>query len=102
MGRVPARELAGQASRRCSMNLAGGLRVAARGSALPVSDRKLGSANGNRTRLSPVQFGRSRYKCLHIRSVGTARLAPNPPRMFDVVTLSSLAGNNPRPDSLDR
>ena len=34
------------------MNLAEVLRVAARGSALPVSYRGIGSANGSRTRLA--------------------------------------------------
>ena len=34
-----------------AMNFAGALRVAARGSAFPVSYRKHGSANGNRTRI---------------------------------------------------
>jgi hypothetical protein len=38
------------------MNFSGFAPVAARGSALPVSYRKLGSANGSRTRCPPVQF----------------------------------------------
>ena len=33
------------------MNLSGSLLVAARGSAVPVSCRGIGSANGNRTRI---------------------------------------------------
>jgi hypothetical protein len=39
------------------MNFSEVLQVAARGSALPVSDRKHGSANGNRTRIRrPLLF----------------------------------------------
>ena len=44
------------------MNLSGFAPVAARGSAFRVSDRKLGSANGNRTRYFAVQFGPVRSK----------------------------------------
>jgi len=42
--------------------------VAARGSAFPVSYRKLGSANGNRTRYFTVQFGSVGSKWLCFRS----------------------------------
>ena len=54
------------------MNFSGSLQVAARGSARPVSDRKIGSANGNRTCLEPVQYGSVRSKCFILRSPGTA------------------------------
>jgi len=50
MGRVPTPELAEEARGGYPVTLAGALRVLARVSALPVSHRKHGSANGNRTR----------------------------------------------------
>ena len=46
------------------MNLAGALRVAARGCAFSVSYRKHGSANGNRTRRLAVQASPDRSKWL--------------------------------------
>jgi hypothetical protein len=58
-----ARDLEG----RCSVNISGALRVAARGSAVPVS-RGIGSANGNRTCYEPVQSSSVRSICLSLRS----------------------------------
>src|SRR6266446_9425290 len=52
---------------------------------------KRGSANGNRTRFSPVQFGSAGSKCLHLRSLGTTGPSSNRPRKPDVVTRLSLA-----------
>jgi len=46
------------------VNLAGALRVAARGCAFSVSYRKHGSANGNRTRRLAVQASPDRSKWL--------------------------------------
>ena len=66
------------------MNFSGPLRVAPRGCAKSVSYRKLGSANGNRTRIGPVQSSSVRSKCLTLRSVGTGRPAPGETRNPDV------------------
>ena len=57
------------------MNPTDALRVAARGSAFPISDRKLGSANGNRTCIVPVQSSSVRSKSVQTRSVRTERHA---------------------------
>ena len=70
----------------------GAVLVAARGSALPVSYRKLGSANGNRTCIAPVQLGPTRSKCLQIRASGMAAEAPRPLRIPDVAPRWHLAG----------
>ena len=66
------------------MNSSGLPLVAARGSAFPVSDRKLGSANGNRTCIAPVQLSSVRSKCFILRSLGTMGAAPTVPHMADV------------------
>jgi len=66
------------------VNFSGALRVPARASALPVSDRKHGSANGNRTCLESVQFGSVESICFILRSVGTARTAKTAPQVPDV------------------
>jgi len=66
------------------MNLCGSLLVAARGSAFPVSDRKHGSANGNRTCQRPVQFGSVESKCLSLRSGCTQPMAQMALRTLDV------------------
>jgi hypothetical protein len=58
--------------------------VAARGSALPVSDRKIGSANGNRTCQDSVQLGSVGSKCLSLRSVGSPAIIENPLQSADV------------------
>jgi hypothetical protein len=50
------------------MNFSGSLQVAARGSARPVSDRKIGSANGNRTRRLAVQASPDGSKWLCFQS----------------------------------
>jgi len=66
------------------VNFYGALRVPARGSALPVSDRKIGSANGNRTCLTPVQLGSVESICFILRSPRTAATAKTAPLMADV------------------
>ena len=66
------------------MNFAGALQVAARGCAVFVSCRKLGSANGNRTRIAPVQSSSVQSKCLTLRSVRTLKWLATPPRNRDV------------------
>jgi hypothetical protein len=71
MGRVPAAQPAGKAGKleeRHTVNSAGALRVAARGSAFRVSYRKLGSANGIRTRELPVQASSVESKWLCFQS----------------------------------
>jgi hypothetical protein len=54
-------------------------------------EQRRGSANGNRTRLSPVQLSPSRSKCLQMRSSGMLLPRKMPPRATDVVTRSSFA-----------
>jgi hypothetical protein len=49
------------------MNFAGSLLVAARGSAVSASDRGIGSANGNRTRLKSSEPARTGSKQLILR-----------------------------------
>ena len=70
------------------------------GSALPVSDRGIGSANGNRMRFFPVQFGRARSKSLSLRSVCTARMAQMSPRTVDVAARWQCAHTIPHPLTL--
>jgi hypothetical protein len=62
----------------------GALRVAARGSAMPVSDRKLGSANGNRTCLPSVQLSSVESNCFILRSVRPSAITPNALQLADV------------------
>jgi len=85
------------------MNFAGSLRVAARGSALSVSDRGIGSANGNRTCIAPVQSGSVRSKSVQTRSVGTARPAKKAPQSAGVPARCqrghSRVGAESRPDT---
>jgi len=83
------------------MNPAGACRVLARVSALPVSYRKHGSANGNRTCLTLVQYGPIRSNSFILRSVGTAAMAQSAPQVLDVAarwqrTLPELATESPR------
>ena len=66
------------------MNFSGVHLVAARGSALPVSYRKHGSANGNRTCFPSVQLGSVRSKSLQLRSVRTVGTAKAALQMPDV------------------
>ena len=55
------------------MNFSGSLLVAAGGSALPVSCRGIGSANGNRTRIASAHFGSVGSKCLSLGATCTPR-----------------------------
>src|ERR1019366_6761545 len=54
--------------------------------------RRLGSANGNRTCMTPVQTSPSGAKCLQTRAPGMAADAPKPPRMPDVAPRWHLGG----------
>jgi hypothetical protein len=67
------------------VNLAGALRVPARASKLPVSYRKHGSANGNRTRLPPVLASARRCKSCRFSAGRNARGAKWALRGRDVV-----------------
>ena len=75
------------------MIISDSLLVAARGSAVPVSYRGIGSANGNRTCIAPVHFSPVRSKSLSLRSVCTPRTAPMPPRTVDVAARWQRGGS---------
>jgi len=57
-----------------------------------VEKMKNGSANGNRTRFGPVQFGSVGSTSVQVRSSGTTRPAKDALQVPDVVTRESLAG----------
>jgi len=59
------------------MNLSGALLVAARGSAVSVSYRGIGSANGNRTRWLPVQLSPVGSKWLCFQSSWSSAMLRN-------------------------
>jgi len=79
------------------VNSSGALRVAARGSALPVSCRKHGSANGNRTCIAPVQSRSVQSNWLRLRSVEIPRSAKTSPRNPDVAARWLRGCLNDRP-----
>jgi hypothetical protein len=64
--------------------------VAARGSAVSVSCRGIGSANGNRRCVVAVQPSPVESKCLQTRPTGIAGRLQSPLRSLDVVTRLSL------------
>jgi hypothetical protein len=58
--------------------------VAARGSAVRVTDRGIGSANGNRTCREPVQYSSVESKCLTLRRSGSGRSCEHTAKTGDV------------------
>ena len=82
------------------MNSSGLPLVAARGSAFPVSYRKLGSANGNRTCIAPVQHSPVRSKCFILRPPGTVGTAPATPQLADVAARWQRTALKTRPTPL--
>jgi hypothetical protein len=66
------------------MNFSGSLLVAARGSAVAVSCRGIGSANGNRTCKEPVQLSTVQSICLSLRRSGSGTTPSDMLRIADV------------------
>jgi len=74
------------------------LRVRTYAHMLPVSYRGIGSANGNRTCIAPVQSSSFGSKCLTLRSVGKQRSAPRAPQNLGVAARWLRAASQRSPE----
>ncbi len=98
MGGVSGAEYRAESDWRCPVNFSGALRVAARGSALPVSYRKHGSANGNRTCMTTVLPRSERCQLIPNRSLCAVATPPRALRIPGVVSRWSPGSRRDGPD----